>query len=719
MRFPHSMALALRNFRFLMICGLIYLAQWNTVVRGQTPQLPRKTAGRQTALLIGCEKYQKVTPLLYVSQDVQKLGEILRDRAGFDEVLEATDLSEDLTRRPVKSSMLSLLTSYLQRRQVHDNVIVYFSGHGFRDKSGAMYLAPLDADPANLAATGVPVAWLRDQLAQCKAQLKLLILDACHAGSTKGESYEANLGPQDLALFEQLEGVITLASSTAEQPSQIWEEKQHSLFTYWLNQGLKGHADTDGNGEIDIDEIYEYVHRNVTSSAEKRLHRPQTPVRKIGLRTPGTPVVAYLRPQKLKQVLAEMAQQLADTMIERKLESVGVLEFTSNSKLGELLGTDYGLLGKYCAEQVEEKLLKCQEGRFKVINRRVLLQAMRDQKFAVSDLGSTEALKSLSARTGGMPVIAAGLLSGRAGRMLTLRCQLIQTNENDVASIVGGTAWISESEWAMLGRSVAVAAVDQGPDSVQAGQSPRPRDDLLVDRLDEKSSGPHPLSDQNTKYRIWLTVNGKERQGTFRGNKYYVPLRKGEEYEIYIENRSQELTLMRLLVDGLNTQLETDSPVASSETSPVQAAPPLPQEKGLMTYLVGKHVNLEEARGWVLDPNDVQRLAHARLNQSNPNLYVVRGFVTKLGKEGEMARFTVVDASQSLAARQQFTSQIGMITAAFYTGSISAPVEGVRGIGTQLGNKIAQNLESVKAEFGPLRGVIHIHYYNPDDGLPE
>ena len=78
-------------------------------------------------------------------------------------------------------------------------------------------------------------------------------------------------------MFEKLEGVVTLASSTAEQPSQIWDEKEQSLFSYWLNQGLKGHADEDGNGEVNIDELYDYVHRNVTQSAEARLHRPQTP----------------------------------------------------------------------------------------------------------------------------------------------------------------------------------------------------------------------------------------------------------------------------------------------------------------------------------------------------------------------------------------------------------------------------------------------------------
>ena len=62
--------------------------------------------------------------------------------------------------------------------------------------------------------------------------------------------------------------MVTIASSTADQKSQIWEDKQQSLFSYWLDQGLKGHADADNDGNVDIDELYKYVSRQVT-------HRPK------------------------------------------------------------------------------------------------------------------------------------------------------------------------------------------------------------------------------------------------------------------------------------------------------------------------------------------------------------------------------------------------------------------------------------------------------------
>ena len=85
----------------------------------------------------------------------------------------------------------------------------------------------------NPAAGGVPVAWLREQLAACPAKVKLLIIDACHAGSEKG-------GPAPCAGHVEgfrrrvravRRGLVTLASSDSGQKSLIWDAVQQSLFT--------------------------------------------------------------------------------------------------------------------------------------------------------------------------------------------------------------------------------------------------------------------------------------------------------------------------------------------------------------------------------------------------------------------------------------------------------------------------------------------------------
>ena len=265
-----------------VLAGLL-IAVWATAgshpLYGQ-PSEGESLKGRQWAALVGIEKYERANPLQYTINDVRRVGETLRTRGGYEPecILEITDDAADPRRQPKREAIMAELAAWLKKPTKDDRIVVYFSGHGFRADDGTMYLAPIDVDPANPAATGIPVAWFRDQIAACQAGFKLLVLDACHAGSEKGEG-DANLDEKDLNIFRELQKVVTLASSTADQKSQIWSEKEQSLFSYWLNEGLKGHADDDADGTVDIDELNKYVYRNVTHTAKVRFDRKQTPVR--------------------------------------------------------------------------------------------------------------------------------------------------------------------------------------------------------------------------------------------------------------------------------------------------------------------------------------------------------------------------------------------------------------------------------------------------------
>ena len=644
-------------------------------------------AGRELAVLIGIERYQRANPLRHTVNDVRQLAETLSTRGHYarDGILEITDAASNEKFQPNRANIETQLPAWLKSAGPDDTILIFFSGHGFRDDQGKMYLAPIDCDAKNPAATGIPVQWFREQIAACRARFKLLVLDSCHAGSEKGED-DATVAARDLGEpFRDLEGVVTIASSTADEKSQIWGEKQQSLFSYWLVQGLKGHADENSDGNVDIDELYKYVFRNVTRPAKARFPRPQTPVRIVRSGTPDVPVVVRLQPQSLRQLLSDTAEQLSLAIEERKLEKLGVLEFTNDTKLGELLGADFGLLGRYCAEEFERQLVANATGRFSVVDRRRLQSALKSSAFKLDDLGSANALETLSERAGGMPVIALGTLRNRAGRIVTVQCKLLETSSDEVVGSAGGTAQLNESEWAMLGRSVAILPNDREPELPLPDQPLRPMADVVVARMDERSEGAHPMKDPAFPYRVRFMVDGKERQCVFKGNNLIVPVKQGEVYQLWIENRTAQPVVMRLLIDGLNTLPEKED------------------TKGISTYVVGKRVNLDQARSWVLDPSDprVVRI------QGNPT-WAVHGFVTATGTQGQgkLREFKIVDASQSLAARQEFTDQIGLITAAFY-----APASGGRGVGTDLGAERTEDLrEREGVEVGNLLALLHFQY---------
>jgi uncharacterized caspase-like protein len=219
------------NRILLLALPLIMVPAWlvGPNAMAQAPQEPDASQGCTWAVLIGVEKYHRANPLRYTLNDVRELAKTLRTCGGVasERVLELVDDAPNPRFQPLRASLMAELPAFLAQPGAGDRLIVYFSGHGFRDKQGRLFLAPLDCDPADPAATGIAVEWLREQIAACRAGFKLLVLDACHAGSEKGEDDRPGVAAKDLGEpFRDLAGVATLASSTADQKSQLWEDKQ-------------------------------------------------------------------------------------------------------------------------------------------------------------------------------------------------------------------------------------------------------------------------------------------------------------------------------------------------------------------------------------------------------------------------------------------------------------------------------------------------------------
>lgn len=378
----------------------------------------------------------------------------------------------------------------------------------------------------------------------------------------------------------------------------------------------------------------------------------------------------------------------------RSLKKVAVFEFINETPQGESLGTDYGLLGKYCAEALERELFRLRENSYSVVDQRRLQAALRDKQFTLDSLGSSEALKQLAESLDGLPAVVIGSVSGLDGRSIKVRCKLVETASGDLADRAEFNVTLDNSEWAMLGRSV---AVKQG-DRQKTASGEYVENASFIKTLDERSKVEHPLKDPTFPYRVRILIGNRERPLAIVGNQCYVPVQDGETYEIRVENRSGQKRLMRLLVDGLNTLPEKD------------------YDSGVMKEVSARRMSLSNARSWVLDPAS-----------QPPGGYGIRGFVSSTGAEGSLDRFKIVSAEKSLAAQQQFTSDIGMITAAFYApyeppkivrrsrdntlGSSGPMTTGSPGpFGTGRGERTQERLETAQAKPGNLVAVVHIRY---------
>lgn len=684
----------------------------------------------QKAILINVENYDHFPDLSqFTYNDVVALKQTLVERGGFlpNNIYEVNDRVQGagfgapaFSEPPTQANIKDKLEQAIAYASPEDNVFVYFSGHGCRDAEGRMYLAGSDCDPRRPAETGVAVEWLREQLAKSQAAFKLLIVDACHAGSDKADDPTKGVNSNSLGEnFRELAGVVTLASSTGDEKSQLYPDKKQSLFTYWLDQGLKGHADENGDSQVDIDELNKYVHRNVSETAEQQFGHKQNPKRIVRGDTFGAPVVVRLKPMGLRDVILAMAEQIDASARLRKMKTVAVTEFTADTPLGEALGADYGNLGKLCAAKLEDRLVQLGGSSYAVIDSRRLQKALSSLDFGVDDLADSERMQELGKQLGGTPYLALGMLRERVGRQISLQCRLVEPVQGGVMGSAGGFALLSDSDWASLGKSAALKKNKkkqvgpapsptepntEGPDAPSTnflpddggGVNPPPATDD-VDDLDEESDKPHPLSRTDFEFPVRLMVNGQEREGVFHGNNYYVPVRGGEVYAVRLANKSGKKAILRLLVDGLNT---------------------LPQkllDKGVDVMEIAPRVALSEARFWLMDP-------------SVSPIFDIQGYVTQTGVSGAWREFKLVDAKESLAARKKFTEQVGIITAAFYEALEPEPEPNIAGsfnrslgsagpgLGTDAGQERKAKLELAKKhEVGRLLAAVNIRYVDADE----
>jgi hypothetical protein len=146
----------------------------------------------------------------------------------------------------------------------------YYSGHA---RAEALTLGP---DEMSLET-------VRSLLEELPSTVKLVILDACQTGAIsniKGVTPTKDFSYNSVSRLNT-SGMAVMASSSASELSQESARLGGSFFTHHLLVGLRGGADTDGNGLVTLSEIYAYA------SCEHRPDRRGQTTRHPGNRTQG------------------------------------------------------------------------------------------------------------------------------------------------------------------------------------------------------------------------------------------------------------------------------------------------------------------------------------------------------------------------------------------------------------------------------------------------
>jgi hypothetical protein len=137
-------------------------------------------------------------------------------------------------------------------------VVFYYSGHA---RSSAL----------DLGAEQLALGELRQRLFAIPATLTVVVLDACQSGAfsrVKGAQPAADFSFNSRQRLDA-SGIAVLASSSSSELSQESEQLRSSYFTHHLLVGLRGAGDSNGDGQVTIDEAYRHAyHQTLLATAQ-------------------------------------------------------------------------------------------------------------------------------------------------------------------------------------------------------------------------------------------------------------------------------------------------------------------------------------------------------------------------------------------------------------------------------------------------------------------
>ncbi len=222
------------------------------------------------ALVIGSSEYNdpKLPKLTTPIRDTQEFARILGDKdiCAFDEVRVA--LNEP------SAAVREMIDGFFAERKPDDLLVLYFSGHGVKDDDGALYLAFKNTDHSRLFSTAIEADYIRKAMDHSRSKRQAIILDCCNSGAFP-QGGKGELGGS-MGMISALQGYgrFVLTASDAMQYAweggQVVDGMQNSIFTHYLVKGLEGDADTDGNGKITVDELYDYVYDQISHTPAKQ-----------------------------------------------------------------------------------------------------------------------------------------------------------------------------------------------------------------------------------------------------------------------------------------------------------------------------------------------------------------------------------------------------------------------------------------------------------------
>ena len=224
------------------------------------------------ALIIGVDKYSKVSPLGYACSDARAVAEYLVSHMEFPAGNVTLLLDSEATRDAIMRAYLGYGDGAIA---ADDRLLVFFAGHGYtrtarRGEIG--FLVPVDGDPADLSTL---IRWddLTRNAELIRAKHVLFIMDACYGGLAVTRA----IGVGTLRFLKDMlqrysRQVLTAGKADEAVADAGGPRPGHSIFTGHLLDALEGAA-ASADGVLTANGVMSYVYERVSKDS----HSSQSP----------------------------------------------------------------------------------------------------------------------------------------------------------------------------------------------------------------------------------------------------------------------------------------------------------------------------------------------------------------------------------------------------------------------------------------------------------
>jgi hypothetical protein len=233
---------------------------------------PQRTA---YALVVGIEKYRDLPAPTGARTDATRFAEVLRKTFGVPDQNLRVALDDRASKTDIERHLAWLKTNVPAGGRVY----FFFSGHGAPDAAqGTAYLVPYDSDAQAITQTGMPMSDVLKALGESKAKDVVAFVDTCFSGAGGRSVLPKGARPLVRVLDPVAPSrVSVLASSSGSEISGPSADGSQGVFTKHLLDGIgSGRADTDGDGQITLEELSTWITPRVKRDAQQQ-QRMQTP----------------------------------------------------------------------------------------------------------------------------------------------------------------------------------------------------------------------------------------------------------------------------------------------------------------------------------------------------------------------------------------------------------------------------------------------------------